>query len=325
MVRVAPHLPAIGTSRKWYAQGMIDAVSGPAIATSGLSKTYGGVHALAGLSLTVECGAIYGFLGPNGAGKTTTIRLLMGFIRPSHGTARMFGHDTWADGVRARARAGYLVQSDALFPELTGAEQLAFAQTLSGHGAPLRDRLLDLLELSRADLNRKLKTYSKGMRQKLALIAASQHDPELLILDEPTDGLDPLIQRAFEAHLLDRHAAGRTIFMSSHDLGEVDRLCQTVAIVRGGHLVQEASIQELRASHRRRAEIVLPEPLPPGTTIPGAEVIGSAGRTLSLLVDLDPNPLLGFLAERNVESVTIAPPSLNDIFAGYYARESQQP
>ena len=225
---------------------MNDAGAGPAIETAGLTKSYSGVDALSDLSLTVERGSIYGFLGPNGAGKTTTIRLLMGFIKPTSGYAQMFGCDCWRDGVRARSHVGYLVQSEALFPDLSGADQLRFAEQLSGQGAPLQDRLLDLLELSRSDLSRQLRTYSKGMRQKLALIAAAQHDPELLILDEPTDGLDPLIQRAFEAHLLDRHAAGRTIFMSSHDLGEVDRLCQIVAIVRAGQLVQEASIHDLR-------------------------------------------------------------------------------
>lgn len=294
---------------------------GPAIETTDLTKTYAGVRALSDLSLTVERGALFGFLGPNGAGKTTTIRLLMGFIKPTSGSGRMFGHDTWADGVRARRRVGYLVQSDALFPELTGADQLAFAATLSGSDAPLQARLLDLLELSQAALGRKLKTYSKGMRQKLALVAAAQHDPELLILDEPTDGLDPLIQRAFEAHLADRHAAGRTIFMSSHDLGEVDRLCERVAIVRDGELVQEASIAALRSQHRRRAHIVLHHPLADDVAIPGAEVLERNGRSLSLLIELDPNPFLAFLGQWQVESVTIAPPSLNDIFAAYYALE----
>ena len=296
--------------------------AGPAIETSGLTKTYAGVDALSDLSLTVERGALYGFLGPNGAGKTTTIRLLMGFIKPSRGSSRMFGCDSWADGVHARRQVGYLVQSESLFPELTGADQLAFAATLSGSGAPLQAKLVDLLELSQAALGRKLKTYSKGMRQKLALIAAAQHDPELLILDEPTDGLDPLIQRAFEAHLHDRHAAGRTIFMSSHDLGEVDRLCERVAIVRGGKLVQEASIEGLRAQHHRRAEVVFAHPLDDRVELPGAEVLKRDGRTLALLVDLDPNPLLAFLAQCQVESVTIAPPSLNDIFAGFYETES---
>ncbi len=300
---------------------MNDAGAGPAIATFGLTKSYSGVDALSDLSLTVERGSIYGFLGPNGAGKTTTIRLLMGFIEPSRGRAEMFGRDSWRDGVRARSHVGYLVQSDALFPELSGEDQLRFAEKLSGRGAPLRAGLLELLELSQADLERKLRTYSKGMRQKLALIAAAQHDPELLILDEPTDGLDPLIQRAFESHLLERHAAGRTVFMSSHDLGEVDRLCETVAIVRAGRLVQEASIQALRAQHRRRAEVVLARPLPPDVVIPGAEVLAVDGRTLRLLVELDPNPLLGFLAELPVESITIAPPSLNDIFAEYYVQK----
>jgi ABC-2 type transport system ATP-binding protein len=301
---------------------MNDAGAGAAIATAALTKSYSGVDALSDLSLTVERGSIYGFLGPNGAGKTTTIRLLMGFIRPTRGQALLFGHNTWTDVVRSRANVGYLVQSDALFPELSGQDQLEFARKLSGRGAPLQAELLHLLEFSRADLGRKLNTYSKGMRQKLALIAAAQHDPELLILDEPTDGLDPLIQRAFESHLLDRHAAGRTVFMSSHDLGEVDRLCERVAIVRGGKLIQEESIERLRAQHRRRAEVILTEPLAQDVVIPGVEVISRNGRTLELLVDLDPNPLLAFLADRPVESVTIAPPSLNDIFAGYYEQET---
>ncbi len=295
--------------------------AGPAIQTNGLTKTYAGVDALSDLSLTVERGALYGFLGPNGAGKTTTIRLLMGFIKPTRGSSRMFDRDTWSDGVRARSQVGYLVQAESLFPELTGADQLAFAATLSDSKAPLQARLLDALELSQTALDRKLKTYSKGMRQKLALIAATQHDPELLILDEPTDGLDPLIQRAFEAHLLDRHAAGRTIFMSSHDLGEVDRLCERVAIVRDGKLVQEDSIDGLRAQHRRRADVVFAHPLGEQFVIPGAEVLQRDGQVLSLLVDLDPNPLLAFLAQWEIESVTIAPPSLNDIFAGFYQSE----
>ncbi|MCO5220591.1 MAG: ABC transporter ATP-binding protein [Thermomicrobiales bacterium] len=295
---------------------------GPAIQTSGLTKTYSGVDALSDLHLSVEPGALFGFLGPNGAGKTTTIRLLMGFVRPTRGTARMLGFDTWSDGVRARARVGYLVQAESLFPELTGRDQLEFAARLSGSTAPLRSRLLDALELSQADLDRKLKTYSKGMRQKVALIAAAQHDPELLILDEPTDGLDPLIQRAFEAHLLDRHAAGRTIFMSSHDLAEVDRLCERVAIVRGGRLIQDASIEGLRAQHRRRAVVVFRAPVPVGLEIPGAELLSTEGSTLELLVDLDPNPFLTFLATQDLASVTIAPPSLNDIFAAYYVTES---
>lgn len=303
---------------------MKDSGAGPAISTNGLTKTYTGVEALSDLNLTVERGAIYGFLGPNGAGKTTTIRLLMGFIKPTRGQALLLGHDPWSDGVRARAGVGYLVQSDALFPELTGADQLEFAEKLSGNGAPLRGRLLELLELSQAALDRRLKTYSKGMRQKLALVAAAQHDPELLILDEPTDGLDPLIQRAFESHLLERHAAGRTIFMSSHDLGEVDRLCERVAIVRGGRLVQEESIERLRAQHRRRAEVVFVQPLSEEIAIPGAEIVERSGRTLSLLVDRDPNDLLAFLAAYPVESVTIAPPSLNDIFAGFYVAESRR-
>lgn len=298
------------------------------IETRELSKRYGQFTAVDAISFKVEPGQVLGFLGPNGAGKSTTMKMLAGFLAPSAGSATVAGFDVQAQPLLAKRALGYLPEGAPSYGEMTVREFLDFIASVRGLAGDAGERRIDEV-IARLHLERVLEqpidTLSKGFKRRVGLAGAILHDPKVLILDEPTDGLDPLIQRAFEAHLLDRHAAGRTIFMSSHDLGEVDRLCQTVAIVRGGHLVQEASIQELRASHRRRAEIVLPEPLPPGTTIPGAEVIGSAGRTLSLLVDLDPNPLLGFLAERNVESVTIAPPSLNDIFAGYYARESQQP
>ncbi|MGH2603920.1 MAG: ABC transporter ATP-binding protein, partial [Dehalococcoidia bacterium] len=163
------------------------------IATSGLSKRYGRIDALSRLDLAVPGGVIYGFLGPNGAGKTTAIRLLMGFVRPSAGRAEIFGHDTWREGVAARRDLGFLVTAEALYPDLSGRDQLDYAVGISGRPPVLRRRLLEALELSDDALGRRLGSYSKGMRQKLALTAALQHDPALLILDEPTDGLDPLI------------------------------------------------------------------------------------------------------------------------------------
>jgi ABC-type multidrug transport system ATPase subunit len=290
-----------------------------AIATRGLSKRYGSVSALVDLDLTVPPGVIYGFLGPNGAGKTTTLRLLMGFIRPTGGGAAIFGHDVWRDGVAARREVGYLVPAEALYPDLSGAAQLDYAAALSGRPPVLRDRLLDALELSRADLRRKLGAYSKGMRQKLALTAAIQTDPALLILDEPSDGLDPLIQRAFEALLAEARDRGRTIFMSSHDLAEVERICERVAIVRDGRLVAEERIAELQRRHRRIARIVFAGPVPPTLAdVPGCSIVARDGHWVDAAVDGEIGPLLAFLATQPVADLTLAPPRLDDIFMGFY-------
>lgn len=215
--------------------------SGFVIETEELTKEYGRIRALDAVSLRVPEGSIFGFLGPNGAGKTTAIRVLMGFTRATSGRASVFGHDSWEEGVVVRARIGYLVTADALYPDLSGHDQLAFAASISGKDPVWRDRLLDALELDRAELERRLGTYSKGMRQKLALVASAQHAPELLVFDEPTDGLDPLIQRNFEELLRDFRAEGTTVFMSSHDLGEVERLCDQVAVVRAGRWNRSSS------------------------------------------------------------------------------------
>ena len=293
-----------------------------AIRTRGLSKRYGTVDALCDLSLGVPAGAIYGFLGPNGAGKTTTIRMLLGFVRPSAGEARVLGHDCWRDGVAARARLGYLVAGDALYPDMTGAALLDFAADLSGSPPASRRDLLDALELDGSALGRKLGTYSKGMRQKLALVAAMQHDPELLILDEPTDGLDPLIQRNFEEVVRAIHARGRTVFMSSHDLPEVERLCERVAIVRDGRLLTEATIADLRRRHRREAVVVFPETPPADLgAIAGVVAARVDGNRAVLAIEGEIGPLLRGLAPFDVIDLLLPPPRLEDIFLGFYGPE----
>jgi ABC-2 type transport system ATP-binding protein len=298
---------------------MIDARAEAVIVTEGLGKRYGRVEALSGVNLRVPPGVIYGFLGPNGAGKTTTIRLLLGFVRPSAGSARIFGHDTWTAGVAARRELGFLVPPEALYPDMTGEAQLDYAADLSGRPPALRPRLLDALELERSALGRRLGTYSKGMRQKLALTAALQHDPALLILDEPTDGLDPLIQRAFEEVLGELRDRGRTIFMSSHDLAEVERTCERVAVVRDGRLVAEEAIGALTRRHRRTAEVVFAGPEPEGLArLPGVAVTGRRGSRVELSIDGDVVPLLRFLAGEAVVDLLLPPPRLEDVFMGFY-------
>jgi len=295
--------------------------AGAAISTRRLTKRYGAVSALEGLDLTVPTGAIYGFLGPNGAGKTTTIRLLMGFVKPTAGSAFIFGRETWRDGVAARRDLGYLVSPDALYPEMSGQAQLDFAARLSNRPPILRGLLLEALDLDREALSRRLGSYSKGMRQKLALIAAIQHDPPLLILDEPTDGLDPLMQRRFEDLLRTLRDRGRTIFMSSHDLAEVERTCEFVAVVRSGRLVVADTVAGLKRLQRRRAEVTFPDGVPEGLArLPGVAIAGRSGRRVTLVLEGDVNPLLGFLAEHRVEDLILAPPDLDDVFMGFYGQ-----
>jgi ABC-2 type transport system ATP-binding protein len=297
-----------------------------AIITRDLTKRYGAVSALEHLNLAVPQGSIYGFLGPNGAGKTTTIRLLMGFVRPTAGSASIFGHETWRDGVAARRHLGYLVPPDALYPEMSGEAQLDFATRLSGRSPVLREFLLDALDLDREALSRRLGSYSRGMRQKLALIAAVQHDPPLLILDEPTDGLDPLVQRRFEELLRSLRDRGRTIFMSSHDLAEVERTCEFVAVVRDGRLVVQDTVAGLKRLQRRRAEVLFPDGIPEGLSrLPGVAVAARTDRHLTLLLEGDLNPLIAFLASHRVEDLILAPPDLDDIFMGFYGEDSREP
>lgn len=293
-----------------------------AIQTRNLSKLYGAVTALSDVSLTVPMGSIYGFLGPNGAGKTTTIRLLLGFIQPSAGEAQLLGYNSWTEGVAARSRLGFLVAADALYPDLTGAALLAYTAALSGQRPALRAVLLDALELGPDALQRKFGTYSKGMRQKIALIAAMQHDPEVLVLDEPTDGLDPLIQRNFEETLQEIHRRGRTIFMSSHDLPEVERLCETVAIVRGGRLLTEARISDLQRRHRRQAIVQFRTTAPADLGCISGVVQSQVTETRAdLLFEGEIGPLLHALAGYDVVDLLLPPAKLDDIFLGFYGAD----
>lgn len=307
------------------AMAMSDRTEPPfTIVTSALTKHYGNVVALADVSLSVPNRSIYGFLGPNGAGKTTVIRLLLGFIRPTSGHAQMFGFETWNEGVAARERVGYLVSSSSLYPDMSGADQLDFAVRLSQKEPVLRKHLLDLLELSSSDLNRRFSQYSKGMKQKLALVCAAQHDPELLILDEPTDGLDPLIRRRFETFLQDFNARERTIFMSSHDLAEVDRVCHLVAIVKEGRLILQQSVEAFRENHARQAEIIFANGIPDSNSMPGRLVrVDTNASRVVLQVDRNANELVDFLSKHDIVDVTIAAPRLDDVFMNFYSQNDK--
>jgi ABC-2 type transport system ATP-binding protein len=290
-----------------------------------LSKRYGDILALDGVPTAVPRGGIFGFRGPNGAGQATLIRIIMGFMKATSGNARMLGHDAWSDGVRARERVGYLVTADGLYPDLSGYDQLDYAATISGRAPEWRDRILDALELDDAALRRTLGTYSKGMRQKLALTAAAQHRPELLVLDEPTDGLDPLIQRNFEELLRTFRDEGTTVFMSSHDLGEVERTCGQVAVVRAGELIAAGTMAMLKERYSQRVEIVFEGGVPAGIeAVPGVELIHRDAEAVEMRLERDINPLLGFLARHAVRRMEVRPPELQEVFLSFYERQGSR-
>jgi ABC-2 type transport system ATP-binding protein len=226
----------------------------PAIETFGLSKTYGGrVRALDALDLRVERGEVFGYLGPNGAGKSTSIRLLLGLIRPTAGRAALLGLDLARASVDARRHIGYLPGDLRLADRLTGAEQLDSLGRLRGAETPLRGALCERFGVV---LDRPIRELSKGNRQKLGLVQAFMHRPELLVLDEPTSGLDPLLQEEFRALLRETAADGRTVFLSSHSLDEVQHTADRVGIIRGGHLLDVDSVAALRARALRHVTIV---------------------------------------------------------------------
>jgi len=311
-------------------------VAGPphvnAIATAGLSKLYrrGGafgrlgpsrgepIRALEEVTLAVRPGEIFGFLGPNGAGKSTCIRLLLGFLHPTAGSARVLGLDTETESVAIRSRVGYLPGGIALYDAMTGRDLLDYLATLGGRPPALRARLLDGLELAAGDLARPVRDYSRGMRQKLGIVQALQHDPELAILDEPSEGLDPLMQRAFYEILDELRAAGRTVFLSSHVLSEVERVCDRVAIVRHGRLVALEEIGTLLARRRRTVEMRLDGPPPSLAGIPGVTEVVVLDGHVRCQLEGDVRPFLAAIAGAAVNDLTIEPARLEDAFLEFY-------
>ena len=303
-----------------------------AIATSGLTKHYGRalpvhppgrphaavVRALDDLDIEVREGEIFGFLGPNGAGKSTMIRLLLGFLHPTAGRASVLGLDTVRDSVAIRSRVGYLPGGIAFWDGLTGERLLDELAAMSGRAPARRAELVDRLELSPATLRRPVRDYSRGMRQKLGVIQALQHDPELAILDEPTEGLDPLMQHQFYAILEELRTAGRTIFFSSHVLSEVERVCDRVAIVRQGRLVALEDIPTLLARRKRNVEIRLEGPAPQLDGVPGVSDVRVADGRLSCRLEGDVAPFLAAISGLVIHDLTIEPARLEEAFLEFY-------
>jgi ABC-2 type transport system ATP-binding protein len=305
------------------------------ITAEGLAKHYrsrtlsrgraaGTVRALDGVSLDVREGEIFGFLGPNGAGKSTLIRLLLGFLHPTSGHATVMGLDTERESVAIRARTGYLPGGIALYDGLTGERHLDYLAELSGRPPVRRRELCDRLELTPRTLDRPIRDYSRGMRQKIGIVQALQHDPELAILDEPSEGLDPLMQRAFYSILDDVRAAGRTVFFSSHVLSEVERVCDRVAIVRAGRLVALEDVAALVARRRRlvTARLAGKGPAPDLEGVAGVGDIEVTGSVLTCSLAGDPGPFLEALRGVALADLVIEPARLEDVFLELYEGEA---
>jgi ABC-2 type transport system ATP-binding protein len=289
-----------------------------AIHTVGLTKHYGSVQALDALDLEVRTGEIFGFLGPNGAGKSTTIRLLLGYLHPTAGNSRVLGLDTVRDSVAIRRRIGYLPGGIALYDSLTGAQLLDYLAALSGRPPIRRSDLCERLELSPRTLGRLVRDYSRGMRQKVGIVQALQHDPELAILDEPSEGLDPLMQLAFY-DILDRlKAEGRTIFFSSHVLSEVERVCDRLAIIRQGRLVALDAITAFLARRKRIVEMRLDGVPPRLEGVAGVSSIEIVDRRLTCRVEGDVGPFLAAIVGAPIIDLTIKPAQLEEAFLEFY-------
>ncbi|MGX6607046.1 ABC transporter ATP-binding protein [Micromonosporaceae bacterium Da 78-11] len=285
-----------------------------------LTKRYGRVTALDDLCLEVPAGEVFGFLGPNGAGKSTTIRMLLGQARATAGRAWVFDTDA-ADVARAHRSLAYVPADVALWPQLTGAEILHL-QASTGPGTDLayRDELVERFTL---DTSKPARTYSTGNRQKVALVAAFATRAPLLVLDEPTSGLDPLMEREFRTAVTQARERGQTVFLSSHQLAEVEAVCDRVAILRAGRLVDVASIEQLRGLHRAEVTLSFTGTPPNLDRVPGVDTVEqvSAGRLRFALIGT-PAPAIRALAAADVTALAIREPNLEEIFLDYYGAES---
>jgi len=286
-----------------------------------LGKSFGAARALDGLDLAVQPGQVHGFLGPNGAGKSTTLRVLLGLVRPDAGSVRVFGLDPWAGPVNLHSRLAYVPGDVNLWPNLTGGEVIDFLANLRGGVDHRRKR--DLLE--RFDLNptKKVRTYSKGNRQKVALVAALACDVELLVLDEPTSGLDPLMELVFQQCIIESRTAGTTVLLSSHILAEVERLCDAVTIIRQGRALRTGTLTQMRRLTRTSVAAVCDGDATSLAVLPGVHEVTRDGDRVRFTADCDAlSAVMAHLSALGIRSLVTAPPTLEQLFVHAYAPDS---
>ncbi len=291
----------------------------PVIVIDQLKKSYGKVQAVRGISMSVERGEIFGFLGPNGAGKTTTIRCMLDVIRPSAGTIRVLGMDAQRDKLALHQHIGYLPGEVRLPMQMTGKQVINYFSRLQGREPVL---LNDLVARFDVEIKRPMKGYSKGMRQKIGIVLAFMCDPEVLILDEPTSGLDPLLQKTFHEFLLEEQARGRTIFMSSHIMSDVEKVCQRVAVIRSGEIVTVEEVEKLREKAGQRVTVefgdaVTMEEL---DRVPGVSMISKNNNNSSYILNVSGSmdPLIKALSRHEVVRLHAEEAPLEEVFLKFY-------
>ena len=291
-----------------------------AIAVSGLVKRFGATRALDGLDLMVRSGEVHGFLGPNGAGKTTTVRVLLGLLRKDGGEATVLGGDPWRDAVALHRRLAYVPGEVNLWPNLTGGEVIDLLGRLRGGLVPARRA--DLLERFQLDPTKKIRAYSKGNRQKVALVAAFASDVELYLLDEPTSGLDPLMEIVFQEVVRELREEGRTVLLSSHILAEVEALCDRVTIIRAGRAADSGSFAELRHLTRTTVVVETEKPIGALSDLPGVHDARVDHTRAQFSVDTaELNQVLEHLVEYDVRTLTSSPPTLEELFLRHYGND----
>ncbi|AJD92766.1 ABC transporter ATP-binding protein [Jeotgalibacillus malaysiensis] len=282
-----------------------------------LSKSFGKFQALNDVNLSIQKGEIFGFIGPNGAGKSTTIRILLGILKPTAGSASIFGMNVWKESVDIHKRIAYVPGDANLWPNLTGGEVIDLFLKLRGSKNP--DKKQELIEKFQLDPTKKCRTYSKGNRQKVALVAAFASDAELFILDEPTSGLDPLMERVFQEYVLKAKAEGKSVLLSSHILSEVERLCDRVAIIRQGEIIESGSLDDMRHLTRTNLIVETKEPLNGIRDVQGVHEVVETEKGTSLQVDAEALDLvIKKVSSLGILRLESTPPTLEDLFMRHY-------
>ena len=289
------------------------------IETRNLCKFYGNTRGIENLNLQIRTGEIFGFLGPNGAGKTTTIRLILNLLRPTSGTVRVFGKQVETHYYRIFKNISVIPGELKLYEELTGIYFLEYMSRLSSGASALRNELLEAFQLKPEHLRKQIKYYSHGMKQKLAIVQAFQTNPDLIIMDEPSEGLDPLNKNILYQYVRRFKDKGKTVFFSSHYLAEVDKVCDRVGLVKDGRLITEEKIEQLKKKMVRRMEIKFAEKIKSEVfKLPGIQIVSRTGNDIIINVSGDLNQLVGLLAGLKIENMVFPEPSLEETFLTYY-------
>ena len=290
--------------------------------TTNLTKKFGKFTALNGVNIEVNKGEVYGFIGPNGAGKSTTIRVLLGILKATEGEAKIFGMDAWKDAVEIHKRIAYVPGDVNLWPNLTGGEVVDLFVKLRGMNN--KSRRGELIEKFDLDPSKKCRTYSKGNRQKVALIAAFSSDADLYILDEPTSGLDPLMERVFQECVMEAKREGKSILLSSHILSEVERLCDKVGIIRQGQVIETGTLNELRHLTRTSMLVETKQPLTSLEKVKGVHDIVKKNQAFSFQVDTNElDNVIKHISQFGIVKLESAPPTLEDLFMSHYGGEGK--